>query len=346
MLALRLKRPLIPSTKGSRWDPIELDRVPIPKPMPGEVLLKVHAAALNHRDVYIRQGLYPSIKYDSILGSDCAGEIVETGEGLNLDRYTGKRWFINPAVGWESNPRLPEDLKSYGVLGHLPLPGTLAEYISVPATSVFEIPHHLTWEEAAAIPLAGVTSWRALVTQGEARKGSKVLIPGIGGGVALFTLQWAVAMGCEVWVTSGSDEKLERARALGATGGVNYKEAEWHARLMSASSGNFDCIIDSSSGPNTRLFIRSLKPGGTLVVYGAVAGSEATITMPWLWFQYASIKGTNMGSNAEFRGMIDFIFQREIRPVISGVWAGLEKAEEAFEEMRAGKQFGKVVVRI
>ncbi|KAJ3342474.1 hypothetical protein HDU93_002233 [Gonapodya sp. JEL0774] len=330
---------------SDRYDPIEIKTVPVPRPVKDTVLIKLRAAALNHRDVYIREGQYPAIQFGSTLAADGAGDVVAVGEGVE-PVLVGKRVYINTSVGWESNPRVPEDPRKYGVLGHLPLPGTLAEYILVPKSVVFEMPSHLTYEEGAAVPLAGLTAWRALVTLGEAKKGDKILIPGIGGGVALFALQFAVGLGCEVWVTSGSEEKLARAIAAGAKGGVNYKKADWVAELEKKSGANFDAVIDGSSGPNTRQFIRLLKAGGIISVFGAVAGSNVQITMPYVWFKSAQIRGSQMGNNAEFRQMTKFIEETKLKPVVSGVWDGLENAEGAFQEMRAGSQFGKLVVRI
>ncbi|KXS11332.1 NAD(P)-binding protein [Gonapodya prolifera JEL478] len=340
------KQPEGPPPKPSeRYDPIEIKSVPVPNPLKGTVLVKLRAAALNHRDVYIREGQYPAIKFGSTLAADGAGDVVAVGEGVE-ESLVGRKVYINTSVGWESNPRVPEDPRKYGVLGHWPLPGTLAEYILVPRSVVFDLPAHLTYEEGAAIPLAGLTAWRALVTLGEAKKGDKILIPGIGGGVALFALQFAVGIGCEVWVTSGSEEKLARAIKLGAKGAVNYKNANWVAELEKKSGGNFDAVIDGSSGPNTKQFLRLIKGGGIISVYGAVAGSNVTITMPYIWFKSAQIRGSNMGNNAEFRAMTKFIAETKLKPEVSGVWDGLENAEHAYQEMRAGKQFGKLVVRI
>ncbi|KAI9002057.1 hypothetical protein DFJ74DRAFT_613809 [Hyaloraphidium curvatum] len=334
-----------PKSKAERYDPLILTTSPTPKPGPGQVLVRLRAAALNHKDIYYREGMMPLIKYGATLGCDGAGDVAAVGDGVEPS-LVGRAVYLNSQVGWESDPVKPEDRKVNGTLGSYPLPGTLAEYIVVPRSIVHDKPPHLSYEEAAAVPLAGLTAWRALVTLGEAKKGSKILVPGIGGGVAIFALQFGLALGCEVWVTSGSDEKLARAIKLGAKGGVNYKRKDWATELEKLSGGEFDAIIDGSSGPNTRIFMRLVKEGGIISIYGAVAGSNSTITMPYIWFKACQLRGSRMGNNAEFRAMTKLINETGMRPEVSGVWDGLEAFEGAFEEMREGKQFGKLVVRI
>ncbi|KXS11019.1 NADPH:quinone reductase [Gonapodya prolifera JEL478] len=336
------KKPGGPPPKPSqRCDPIEIQTVPVPKPVKGTVLVKLRAAALNHRDVHIRERQYPAINFGSTLAADGAGDVVAVGEGFE-ESFVGRKVYINTSIGWEANPRTPEDPRNYGVLGLAPSPGTLAEYILVPRSIVFPLPDHLTYEEGAAIPLAGLVAWRALMTLGEAKKEDKVLIPGFGVGVALFALQFAVALGCEVWVTSGKDDKLTKAVELGAKGEVNYKNDDWVAELEKKSGANFDVVVDGSSGPNTRQFLRLIKGGGIISVYGAVAGSNVTITMPYV-VGSVQIRGSTMGSNAEFGAMTRFIETTKLKPVISGVWDGLANAELVYQAMRSGEQFGKLV---
>ncbi|MFN3432192.1 MAG: alcohol dehydrogenase catalytic domain-containing protein, partial [Candidatus Sericytochromatia bacterium] len=205
---------------------LRLEQLPDPQPGPGEVLVRLEAAALNHRDVWIRKGLYAGIKVPVILGADGAGEVVAVGEGVD-DSFVGWRVVINPGLDWGKDPRVQGP--NFRILG-LPDDGTYAELVTVPASSVHAIPSGLTVEEAAAIPLAGLTAYRALITRGQVAPDEKVLITGVGGGVATFALQLARFNGARVFVTSGLDEKLDRARALGAEGGVNYKESDWAAQ--------------------------------------------------------------------------------------------------------------------
>ena len=205
---------------------------PKPTPKKDEVVVSLKAAALNHRDLFITQGQYAGIKMPCILGSDGVGE------------WKGKRVILYPALEWgESNDF---QSKNFRVLG-MPEDGTFAAQISVPKKNVFQLPENLTWEQGAALPLAGLTAWRTVFSRCKLKKGEKVLITGIGGGVALTALQLAIAAGAEVFVSSGSTEKIEKAIQLGATAGANYREAGWDKKLKQ-ETGGFDVIIDSAAG--------------------------------------------------------------------------------------------------
>jgi len=196
---------------------------PDPVATAGHAVVTLRAAALNHRDLWIQQGLYKDIKVPMILGSDGAGVVAAVGTASD-DDWVGREVIINPALEWGRNPHAQGP--NFRILG-LPDPGTFAEQIVVPVANLAPKPAHLSWEAAAALPLTGLTAWRALFTRADLKTGERVLITGIGGGAALAALQFAVAAGAQVWVTSGSPEKLERARALGAAGGVNYHETDW-----------------------------------------------------------------------------------------------------------------------
>ncbi|KAJ3108525.1 hypothetical protein HDU97_000807 [Phlyctochytrium planicorne] len=344
MQALQLIEPAKPPpSPKERYDPIKVETVPLPDVPEGHVLIRLHAAALNHRDVYIREGNYPGVQYNSILGSDGAGIIVKTNPP-NDPKLMNKRVMLSPSVGWESDKDKPENIFEFGLLGHLPLPGTFAEYISVKKEMAVEIPTHLSFVEAAAFPVAGVTAFRSVFTLGNLKRGQKVLIPGIGGGVALFALQFALAAGAEVYVTSSSDEKLRMAREMGASGGVNYKNDDWVQELESETGGFFDLVVDGAAGPNVKAYTRLLGPGGILVVYGAVSGSNGNVNFPYLWFKHLTIKGACMGSLEEFNDMAKFIEKNKIKPTIAGVFDGLKNAEKAFDVMRRGTQFGKLLI--
>jgi len=202
---------------------VRVEDVSSPQATPGTVLVQLHAAALNHRDVWMTEGLYPGLQFDSILGSDGAGTVV--GLGSEAEKvWLGKRVIINSSYNWGADEARPG--KGFGILGAKPLPGTLAQFIVVPVEQLAEIPAHLDFHQAAAIPLAGLTAYRAVFTKGEVKKGSRVLVTGIGGGVALFALQFAVAVGAKVYVTSSSEEKIKKALALGAVGGANYNAGQ------------------------------------------------------------------------------------------------------------------------
>ena len=200
-------------------EPLVWEEVETPTAAKGEVLVNIKAAAFNHRDLWIQKGQYAGLRFPIILGSDGSGVVAEIGPGVQAD-WLGKDVIINPGMNWGEDPSFHG--RDFKILG-LPDNGTFADYVNVPAEYLYEKPAYLSFEEAASIPLAGLTAYRALFTRGQITKGSRVLITGIGGGVALMVLKMALAIGAEVYVTSGSDEKIEKAVALGAKLGVNYK---------------------------------------------------------------------------------------------------------------------------
>lgn len=324
---------------------------------PGDVLVKLQAAALNHRDVFIQKGLYPGIKLPVILGSDGVGTVEDTGEGVDAS-WKRQSIIINPALNWGPNPN------SYGadfqILG-MPTNGTFAEYLRISIDSIHHKPNHLSIEQAAALPLAGLTAWRALMTRAglhrtndSVERPEKVLITGIGGGAALFALQFAVAAGAEVWVTSGSDKKIEKARELGATGGVNYRQADWHKALLAQTGtgnttggnrGYFDVIIDSAGGPGFAKLIDVAAPGGRIAFFGSTTGNITDIIPPKVFFKQLSIFGSTMGTASEFTAMLSFVSDHQIVPVIDTVMP-LADTQEAMHKMDEGSQLGKIVLSI
>lgn len=207
------------------WHPASLREIPLRPRAADQLTVKIDAFSFNHRDVWIRKGLYPGILFPSTLGSDCTGTVVApAGHSLY-----GVQVVVYPAVNWHEDSRGPEPGNVFGILGGTQLTegvGTFAEYIHAPASHCVPVPSHLSGPRAAAIPLAGLTAFRAAFTKGEVSPGMKVLVTGIGGGVAIFALQFCLAAGAKVWVTSGSEEKLKAAKALGAEGGVIYKQGK------------------------------------------------------------------------------------------------------------------------
>lgn len=320
---------------------LRLEELPDPQPGPGEVLVRLEAAALNHRDVWIRKGLYAGIKVPIILGADGAGEVVAVGEGVD-DSFLGWRVVINPALDWGKDPRVQGP--NFRILG-LPDDGTYAELVKVPASSVHAIPSGLSVEEAAAIPLAGLTAYRALVTRGQVAPDEKVLITGVGGGVATFALQLARFNGARVFVTSGLDEKLSRARDLGAEGGVNYKDPNWAADLKAMMDGGPDLIIDSAGGAGLDQLIDLAAPGGRLVSYGATLGAVPNLQMRRIFWKQLTLMGSTMGTDAEFAAMLKLFEAGAIAPVVDQVYS-LADAPEAHRRMETAGQFGKIVLRI
>ena len=313
----------------------QLNAPPVYADMPGpqakknEALVNIRAAALNHRDLFITQGLYAGIKMPVILGADGAGEWGE------------KKVVIYPALEWGNNSNAQG--KSFRVLG-MPENGTFAEYICIPKANLFPIPEHLSWEQAAALPLAGLTAWRTLFTRCKLKKGEHVLITGIGGGVALMALQLAVAAGAEVFVTSGSADKIERAVKLGAKGGANYREAGWDKQIKQ-ETGGFDLIIDSAAGDGFALFPGLCNPGARIGLYGGSLGKVNGLSMQPVFWKQISILGSTMGSPREFREMLAFVQKHEIVPVVDSVFS-LSEGAKAFERMEKGEQFGKIVVKV
>jgi len=313
--------------------------VPDPVPAPGEAVVDIRAAALNHRDVWIKLGQYAGVKYPCTPGSDGAGVVSSVGAGADPS-WVGREVVINPSLDW--GPSESAQGAAFTILG-LPRDGTMAGRVCVPAAQLSPKPAHLGWEEAAALPLGGLTAWRALFSRARAAPGERVLVTGIGGGVALFTLQFAVAAGSEVWVTSGSDAKIARAVALGARGGFRYDRADW-AAAATREAGPFDVIVDSAGGPGFSGLVDAAAPGGRIVFFGATRGNANELALRKVFWRQVSLMGSTMGSPADWAAMTDFVSRKAVRPVVSDTFA-LERAAEAFELMERGGQFGKIVVR-
>ncbi|HLX25868.1 MAG TPA: zinc-binding dehydrogenase [Candidatus Cybelea sp.] len=318
---------------------LRVDDIPVPEAGDGEVLVRVRAAALNHRDVFITQGLYPKIRMPVTLGSDGAGEVARTGS-LVSGLSAGDEVVIDPMLAWGDDPRVWDPVTAT-ILG-MPRDGTFAQYVVVPVDNVYSKPPALSMEEAAAIPLAGLTAYRALFTRGALQRGETTLITGVGGGVQTFVLLFAKWAGAHVIVTSGSDEKLERARALGADLAINYAtNPDWPKLLR--STGPIDLVIDSSGGETLRKALDVVRPGGRIVVYGGTNG-DATIKLFPLFWKHVSVLGTSMGSPEDFAAMVQ-LFDEGLKPAIDRVFA-LDDGVSAFERLAAGDQFGKVVIRV
>lgn len=339
---------------GKVYYPLSLDEVEKQSPKDGEVVVKIHAAALNHRDLFIRQHLYPGTTFGVPLLADGCGTVVEVGSGVDSS-WKGKRVVINPGEGWQNSLEGPEDESGYKILGGTKtIPnGTLQEFMVVKQSELEEAPSHLTDVEAAAVPLTGLTAWRAVMVKcgsNNVGPGKNVLVTGIGGGVALKALAFAKAAGANVYVTSGSKEKIEKAKELGATGGVNYKEEGWDKKLLgmlTTEKKQFDAIVDGAGGDIVEKSARLLKAGGVLAVYGMTTGPKAPFLMQAV-LKNIEVKGSTMGSRKEFTDMIEFIKKTKAKPVVSNVAHGLDldAINALFEEMKKGSQFGKLVVEL
>lgn len=304
-----------------------LTEVEFPKVEEGEVLVKLKAAALNHRDVYITQGLYPAIQTPSILGSDGVGAL------------DGERVVLLPGLKWGDR----EDVQAndYEVLG-MPHDGTFAEYIAIPKESVYPCPAHLSDAEAAAFPLAGLTGYRALMTRASAKTSDTVLVTGAGGGVATMVIQLAVALGCKVYVSSSSAEKIAFAKTLGAIDGVNYTEEGWD-KTLKTMTGGLDVVVDGAGGEGFSKLSKLMKPGGRMSFYGGTRGTIPKLNPQLLFWRQITISGSTMGSPKEFEAMLAFVSKHKIHPVVDSV-RPLAELPAALARMDAGEQRGKLVL--
>lgn len=318
--------------------PLVIAEVPTPEPGAGEVLIDLRAAALNHRDVWITKGLYPGIVLPCTPGSDGSGVVIRVGAGVDA-RWMDAEVIINPSFAWGEDPRVQGT--DFQILG-LPRQGTHATHIAVPVAQVQRKPTHLSFEAAAAIPLAGLTAWRALTTRGRARSGETLLITGIGGGVACFALQIGVALGLRCLVTSSSAAKRERALALGATAAYDYTDPDWGKTLK--AKGGFDLAIDGAGGRDFNALVEAAKPGGRIVVYGGTAGLPEALNLRAVFFKQLDVMGSTMGSPQDFAAWTAFVEDRKLEPIIDRSFP-LDQANAAYARMDAGEQFGKILLR-
>lgn len=293
-----------------------------------EVEVDLHASSLNHRDIWISKGLYPNVVFPSILGSDGTG--ILNGESV----------IIYPALNWGENERIQSS--AFQVLG-MPTHGTFAEKIRIPKECVYPMPEHLSHLEAAALPLAGLTAYRALFTRSKISEKNTVLIHGVGGGVATMAFQFAMALGCSVWVTSGSKWKLEQAMQMGASGAVNYKDEDWTNQLKKLTKEGFDLIIDSAGGSGFKNLVKIASPGGTICFYGGTQGKYADLTPQPIFWKQLNLLGSTMGSLKDFKNMLAFVSKYNIIPKIDQVFP-LAEINAAVEKLSKSQQFGKIVI--
>jgi NADPH:quinone reductase-like Zn-dependent oxidoreductase len=309
---------------------VEVGEHPDPEPGPDEVVVELRAAALNRRDTYVVWGTQPH-PLPVVPGSDGAG----------VRRDTGEEVVILPSLAWGEREDAPGP--GFRILGG-PDDGTFAELVKVPRGNVFPKPRRLSWEEAAALPLAGLTAWRALFARGRLRSDETVLVLGAGSGVSTFLVQLAATEGARVVVTSSSQEKIDRACELGAADGVLYTSPDWGAQACSLCGGGVDVVVDSvgSTWPQS---LACLRPGGRVVVFGSTGGQEATLAVRPFFLNQHSLLGTTMGSPHDFEGLLRAVDLGAWKPVIDSV-RPLDEANAALERIRAGEQFGKVVLTV
>jgi NADPH:quinone reductase-like Zn-dependent oxidoreductase len=303
---------------------------PDPVARRGWVTVALRASALNWHDVLVRQGRYGS-PLPHIIGADGAGVRTDTGEDV----------VVLPSLNWGGRDEAPDG--GWEILGDY-MPGTYAELVSVPADCVAAKPPGLNWAEAAALPLVGVTTYRALFVRGRLHEGESMLVVGAGGGIATMAISLAVAVGASITVTSSSVDTIERAVSAGARGGVLHTETGWpeHARAVSPNNAGFDLVLDPVGRWSES--VRALRPGGRLVVLGANAAQTAQMDVRSFYFGQFDLLGTTMGSNRDFAGLLDIIDRCSVRaPVIDREFA-LDRAAEAHEYLERGRTFGKSVL--
>lgn len=329
------------SLDSVRWT----DDHPEPQPASGSVRVRLRAAALNHLDLWTIRGI-PGVSYDFpfVLGGDGAGVIDAVGEAVDPSRI-GQEVTICGTVGCGTCFRCLAGermlCRRFQLLGEH-VDGTYADAVCVPADAAHPKPAELTWIEAAASGVVFGTAWRMLVTRAEAREGETCLIHGIGGGLAHAALQLATALGLRTLVTSSSDEKLERARSLGAEHVVNYRTGDVKAAARTAF-GAVDIAIDSVGGPTVESTLPLLATGGRIVNCGATGGAQAAIDVRPLFWKGLSILGSTMASDADFDAMLAFLVAHDIRPVIDSV-VSLDQVPAALATLEAGTTFGKIAV--
>jgi zinc-binding alcohol dehydrogenase/oxidoreductase len=295
---------------------------------PGEVVVELKAAAVNHRDLFVRSPAGPAYQFPL--------PFVPGSDGAGVRRDTGEEVVVYPSLAWGDREDAPGP--DFRILGG-PDDGTYAELIALRTENVFPKPARLTWEEAAALPLAGLTAYRALFSVAGLRAGERVLVLGAGSGVSTFAVSLAVEAGAHVLVTSSSEEKIERAKELGAEGGVLYTEEGWPE-----AAGPVDLVVDSV-GTTWGESLRALRRGGRLVVFGGTGGPQATVDVRAVFLSWRSILGTTMGSARDFAGLLRMVGEGSWRPVVDSV-RPLAEAEAAHERMQGGLQFGKLVLAV
>jgi zinc-binding alcohol dehydrogenase/oxidoreductase len=319
---------------------LRVEEWPMPVPGPGEVVVRVRAAAINHRDVWIRCGQYAGIRLPAILGSDGTGEVAAAGDAEG-NAWLGQEVIIDPSLGWGPDPRAQAG--TFHLLG-MPTDGTYAEFVKVRAGNLYAKPLHLTIEEAAGLPLAGVTAYRALVTRAALQTGEIVVITGIGGGVALAALTIAKSLGATVYVTSSSQKKIAMAKRYGAMDGVTYHANDWPRALVDIIGRRPDVIIDGAGGDTFAPAVELVRPGGLIVTYGSTRGPVSNLEVWRIFWKQVDILGSTMGTPEDFKGMLQ-MYAKTLRPVIDSVFP-LAAAADAHARLESGEQFGKIVLRI
>ncbi len=327
---------------------VEIGDLPNPEPGPGQVQVALKAAALNHLDIWVRKGR-PGMEppFPHVLGSDGAGVVQALGDGVS-NCTVGDEVIFDPGLScgtceWCLRGEQSE-CADFTLIG-AGAPGTFAEQVVVPAKNIHPKPAHLSWEEAAALPLAHLTAWRMLFSRAQLRAGESVLIHGIGGGVALAAVQLASKAGARVIATSSCDVKLGKALELGADTSINYSTTPKVARQVLDTTGGrgVDVIIDTVGAGTWPINFEAARKGGRIVHCGITTGPTVECNLSLLYWKQLSILGSTMGSSEEFRCLLSLVNSTGLKPVIDSTYP-LDEAQAAQGRMEAGKQFGKIVL--
>lgn len=313
---------------------------PEPTPGPGQVLVAVKAVSLNYRDLLVAKGQYnPKMPLPRVPCSDCAGEVVAVGDNV-LSVKPGDRVCGTFFQNWVDGPLT--DAASKSALGGA-IDGVLAERVLLSESGVVPIPSHLSFEEAATLPCAAVTAWNALTTDYDPA-GKTVLLQGTGG-VSMFALRFAVALGAKVLITSGSDDKLARALGLGATAGVNYKQTpDWEKWVQKQTGEGVDLVVEVGGAGTLDRSVKATRPGGRIALIGVLAGGSGFNPLP-LMMKGITLRGIYVGNRAMFERMSATIERHALRPVVDRVFA-FDEFREAFRYLESAGHFGKVVIRV
>jgi zinc-binding alcohol dehydrogenase/oxidoreductase len=310
---------------------LRYEEVDDPSPGPDDVLIRLHAASLNHLDVWVRQGL-PSVPKPRILGADGAGTVAAAGKGVG-GFQEGQPVVLNP--GLDDGARIVGE--------HMD--GTHAELIALPADYVHPIPDGMSFEEAAAFPLVFATAYRMLVTKAALRENEWALLWGIGSGVATAALAIAKALGARVVATSSSEEKLERARELGADVAV-MTDPDVVAAVKEATDGRgVDVVVEHVGEATWKTSLQAVRPGGRIAVCGATSGANPPANLHRIFWKQLTVYGSTMGTRDDFRGAYDLVATGRARPIVDRVFP-LAEAAAAHEHLESGRQFGKVILAI
>lgn len=332
------------------WEDLIVAEVPAPAiSRPNDVRVRVHTAGINHLDLFILGGL-PGITYSfpHIVGSDAAGVIESVGAAVTGWKV-GDRVMMNPGIGCNECELCAADqqplCRNYRLLGEH-VPGTIGEFVVVPAGNLARIPEAMPWSQAAGFSLVALTSWRMMMARAKVRAGETVLIWGIGGGVAQCCLQIAKMIGATAIVTSSSDEKLERARAMGADHVLNHARDDVPRAVRTITGGrNADVVVDNVGEATWQDSLRALGRGGRLVTCGGTTGPMVTTDVRKLfWYQW-DILGSTMGGDREYQEVARQAAEGRLWPVVDSVFS-LSEGADAFRRMADGAQFGKLVIEV